>query len=103
MTREMEYQQAAAAGDTSAMYNLGQLYRHEFDPPDLAAARRWYEKAAEGGYTKAYFDLAYLLENQDLPSAMEWYEKAAAHGNATAMYNLGVLSESQDLQSAVEW
>ena len=39
------YEQAAAAGDTGAMYNLG-LLAERLDPPDLDQARHWYEQAA---------------------------------------------------------
>jgi TPR repeat protein len=41
------YEQAAAAGDTGAMRNLGWLLA-ELDPPELDQARYWYEQAAAG-------------------------------------------------------
>jgi hypothetical protein len=43
------WEKAAAAGDTSAMFNLGNLHANRLDPPDLVQARRWYQRAAESG------------------------------------------------------
>ncbi|HEY6689297.1 MAG TPA: hypothetical protein VI094_24160 [Propionibacteriaceae bacterium] len=40
------YQQAAEAGDSGAMFNLGYLLANRLDPPDLVQARRWYLRAA---------------------------------------------------------
>jgi TPR repeat protein len=40
-------EQAAAAGDTDAMYSLGLLLT-ELDPPELDRARYWYEQAVAG-------------------------------------------------------
>ncbi len=39
---------AAALGDGTAMFNLGALAERGFEgPPDLAQAKRWYERGAE--------------------------------------------------------
>ena len=38
------YEQAAAAGNVEAMYNLGVLLSTRLDPPDLAAARYWHQQ-----------------------------------------------------------
>ena len=40
-------QQAAAAGDTGAMFNLGVLAKNE---GDVTGAQRWYEQAAAVGH-----------------------------------------------------
>ena len=67
----------------------------QWDPPDLVAARAWYEAAAAAGHVGAMFNLGVLFANQwnppDLPAARAWYEKAAAGGDSAAMNNLGFL------------
>ena len=55
------YEKEAAAGDATAMNNLGTLYYYGHGVP------------------------------QDYSKAREWYEKAAAAGNAAAMRNVGLL------------
>ncbi|MGH3814167.1 MAG: hypothetical protein ACRDUV_17250, partial [Pseudonocardiaceae bacterium] len=42
-------ERAAKAGHTGAMTNLGILLATRWEPPELASARAWYEKAAEAG------------------------------------------------------
>jgi hypothetical protein len=73
--------QAAAGGDTDAMYNLGVLLATLLDPPELDEARYWYEQAA-AGHTDAMRNLGLLLATQldppDLDQARHWYEQAAA-------------------------
>jgi TPR repeat protein len=44
---------AAEAGDLDARYNLGLLLADLLDPPDLEAARGWYERAAQAGDSQA--------------------------------------------------
>jgi TPR repeat protein len=39
------------------MNNLGWLLHQQLDPPDLDTARRWYERAADGGHRKAKVNL----------------------------------------------
>jgi TPR repeat protein len=54
-------------------------------PPDLDAARHWYERAADAGNSDAMKDLGYLyawlMEPPDLDAACHWYERAADVGN----------------------
>ena len=73
-------EQAATAGDTHAMTNLGLLLADQWEPPDLPAARGWYEQAATAGHTDAMTNLGVLLadrwEPPDLPAARRWWEQA---------------------------
>jgi TPR repeat protein len=75
-------EQAAAAGDAQAAYNLGLLLVRRLDPPDLPAARRAYEQAAAAGNIDAGINLgallAFRLDSPDLPSARRAFEQATA-------------------------
>ena len=95
--------QAAEAGNTSAMFNLGYLLEDRVDPPELDQARDWYQKAAEAGNTYAMFNLGNLLKDNDPGQAYRWYEKAAEAGRADAMNNLGLLLKDSDPGQACRW
>jgi TPR repeat protein len=103
--------QAATAGHSGAMFNLGYLLSRRLDPPDLDEARRWYEKAATAGHSGAMVNLGYLLSQRldppDLDEARRWYEKAATAGDTDAMSNLGNLFSDRldppDLDEARRW
>jgi hypothetical protein len=90
----------AAAGETDAMNNLGVLFAGE----DPAAARTWYEQAANAGDTDAMNNLGGLLaklEPPDLDGARHWWEQAANAGHTDAMTNLApVLAIKGDLNGA---
>jgi TPR repeat protein len=74
------------------MNSLGLLYSHWTDPPDLDAARQWYERAADAGNHGAMNNLGWLLHKQmdppDLDAAWHWYERAADAGHSRAKVNL---------------
>ncbi|RMI29112.1 tetratricopeptide repeat protein [Nocardia stercoris] len=93
-----DYERAAAAGDASAMFDLGYLLEKS-DPPDRAGATEWYERAAAAGNTKAYFRLGFVLDKsddvRDQRTAIGWYEKAAELGDAVAMYNIGIIASER--------
>lgn len=60
---------------------------------NMSEARRWYEKAAEGGQTDAMWNLGGLYEKgaggpKNLTEARRWYEKAAALGHKQAEESL---------------
>jgi TPR repeat protein len=105
------WEKAAAAGDTSAMFNLGNLHANRLDPRDLDQARRWYQRAAESGDAAAMFNLGNLLVNRHHPPELEeargWYQRAAEAGHIAAMFNLGYLLASRldppDLDQARRW
>jgi TPR repeat protein len=73
------------------MFNLGHLYAELMQPPDLDAARHWWERAADTRHSEAMFNLAYLYANliqpPDLDAARHWYERGADAGNNEAMFN----------------
>jgi TPR repeat protein len=78
------YTTAASAGDASAAYRLGLLYRDgKGVASDPAAAARWLEVAAKGGHTQAEIALAGMYEQgvgvvRDPAAAYAWLDRAAA-------------------------
>jgi TPR repeat protein len=65
-------------------------------PRDLAAAARWYEKAAQRGEPNAQNQIGYFYQSgigvpKDVGRAMHWYQLSAASGDASALLNMGVL------------
>ncbi len=109
-----EYEKAAAAGDATAMRNLGALYYYGYGvPQNYEEARKWFEKAAANGNAAAMRTLGGLYHKgegvpQDYEKAKEWSERAAAAGDAVAMKNLGYLyykgeGVPQDYNQAKEW
>jgi localization factor PodJL len=91
----------AEAGHPAAQFYLGKLYEvgEHGVRQDLAEARRWTERAAEGGDPAAMHNLA-LFEfrgeggPQDLASAARWFRSAAEQGIVDSQFNLGLLYES---------
>ena len=81
-------------------------------PRDFQMAAKWYQKAAEQGYSAAQCSLGLMYENgygvpQNAQIAAEWYRKAAEQGYAFAQHNLGVMyfdgnGVPQDYQRAVD-
>jgi len=66
---------------------------------DLAEARRWTERAAEGGYAKAMHNLGlYYFEGAGGPrnttTAAQWFRRAADLGLVDSQFNLGRLYEN---------
>lgn len=92
-----EAQQAAEAGDASAMDTLGGLYcLGKGVSQDYAEAAKWFERAAENGNANAMTNLGVLNENGwgvsiDYTKAAEWYQRAAEAGDLNGMSNLGNL------------
>lgn len=90
-------QNAADAGNASAMFQLGSLYHIGVGVGrDFAKARELYQKAAHAGNTNAMFNLGVLYASgrgvaKDYAKAREWYQKGADAGNQDAMNNLGAL------------
>jgi len=105
----------AESGDAQAQYELARLY-HLGQPgaKDLAAAYRWYAKAAEKGHVGARYALGTMHAKgeavaQDYFRAVEWYRLAANLGNsADAQVALGELyflgrGTAQDVAVARDW
>jgi TPR repeat protein len=107
-------EQAAAAGNSQAMTQLGYLYQSGYGvPQDYEQARKLYEKASAAGNSQAMTQLGFLYQNgfgvsRDYEQARSWYEKSAAAGNAQAMTQLGFLYQNgfgvpRDYEQARSW
>jgi TPR repeat protein len=72
------------------MYNLGLMYLNgQGGAQDLAQAREWFQKAANGGHANAMYQLGLLYYQghgvaQDYAKASAWLEKAVDAGYADA-------------------
>jgi len=108
------FEQAAADGNSSAMTNLGVLYRDGNGVvADFLQARAWFEQAYAKGSVLAMRNLGFLYANgqgvpQDFAQARRWFEQAAAQGNAEATGQLGIYYQfgkgvTQDYLQARRW
>lgn len=106
---------AANLGYAPAQFYLAKLYENGEGGlrKDAAEARRWTERAAQGGDRKAMHNLGlYFFEGQGGPknttTAAQWFRKAADLGLSDSQYNLGRLYEegygvSQNAAEAYKW
>lgn len=106
---------AANLGYAPAQFHLGQLYASGESGvrKDPAAARRWTERAAEGGDRRAMHNLAmFLFEGSGGPAdpaaAASWFRKAAELGFVDSQFNLGRTLEkglgvAKDPAEAYRW
>ncbi len=89
--------EAAAGGDARALFEIGSRYAEQRGvKQDMAAAAKWYEKAAELGFAPAQYRIGNFYEKgigvaRDIKKSKTWYQLAAEQGNASAMHNLAVL------------
>ncbi|NEX93225.1 SEL1-like repeat protein [Caulobacter sp. 17J65-9] len=107
--RAMEVlERAANLGSPEAQYHLADVIE-ERDP---AAARRWTERSAKGGYSTAMHALATYYANgiggpRDTQAAIGWFKKAAELGYKDSYYNLGLmydaLADQRDPVEAYKW
>lgn len=81
----------AEKGDADAEFNLGQAYRLGRGVPiNLAAAKTWFERAANQGHVDAETTLGLLLfQNGDQPEGLGWLKKAAQQGEPRALLVYG--------------
>ena len=85
-----ETKKMAEAGDASAQYNLGLMYRHgDGVLKDSFEAVKWYRKSAEQGYALAQLNLGVMYNKgdgvlEDSVEAHAWYNNASANGNEAA-------------------
>jgi localization factor PodJL len=91
----------AEAGYAPAQFYLAKLYETGVSGvvKNMAEARRWTARAAEGGDRSAMHNLAlYYFRGeggpQDLATAARWFRKAAEAGVVDSQYNLGLLYQS---------
>jgi localization factor PodJL len=108
-------QKAANLGYAPAQFYLAKLYEDGQAglTKDLTEARRWTERAAEGGDRKAMHNLAlYNFEGvggpKNLTTAAQWFRRAADLGLVDSQYNLARLYEegfgvAQNPAEAYKW
>jgi localization factor PodJL len=108
-------QKAANLGYAPAQFYLAKLYEDGQGglTKDLTEARRWTERAAEGGDRKAMHNLAlYNFEGvggpKNLTTAAQWFRRAADLGLVDSQYNLARLYEegfgvAQNPAEAYKW
>ena len=106
---------AANLGSPGAQFHLAKLYENgELGlARDAAQARRWTERAAQGGERRAMHNLGlYYFDGvggaKDPTAAAQWFTKAAQAGLLDSQYNLGRLYEQgigveQDMGEAYKW
>lgn len=110
-----QLRKAANLGHSPAQFYLAKLYAEggaglKKDPVE---ARRWTQRAAEGGNRAAMHNLGIAMaEGQGGPKnatmAAQWFRRAADLGLVDSQYNLGVLYEqgrgvSQNAAEAYKW
>ncbi|WP_369060502.1 peptidoglycan-binding protein [Caulobacter sp. 73W] len=105
----------AEAGHPAAQFYMAKLYENGEGglKANPAEARRWTERAAQGGDRKAMHNLGlYYFEGQggqkNPAVAAEWFRKAADLGLVDSQYNLGRIYEAgfgvaQDEAEAYKW
>lgn len=110
-----DLREAADAGYPDAQFYLGRLYEAGSAglDKDLVQARRWTERAADGGNASAMYNLAsYLYAGEggakDATAAAEWFRRAAERGVVNSQYNLAQLYEKgygvpQNQAEAYKW
>ena len=88
----------ANAGDSEAMYHLGESYFHGDRglPQDKDEGLKWYHCAIEAGCGRAACNIGNLLVagngvEQDTEKALEYYQKAVELGWIPAFCNIGLL------------
>ncbi len=89
--------EAAALGHPPAQLQIGEFYKTgQGVDEDIAEARKWYERAAEGGNILAMHRVGVMTAQgeggpADLNIAIEWFEKAANRALVDSQYNLGAI------------
>jgi hypothetical protein len=81
----------AEKGDADAAFNLGQAYRlGRGVQTNLAAAKAWFERAANKGHVDAQTTLGLLLfQNGDQSAGLKWLKTAAEQGEPRALLVYG--------------
>ncbi len=107
--------QAAAAGNTAAVYWLGELATMDVEgyQKNFSTAVEYFRRAAEAGNCDAMLNLGDCLHAgvgvaQDPAEALKWYRQAATAGSPEAWLRLGLASlrgqgTPQDFDEAVSW
>ncbi len=109
-----DYHALAAAGDRHAQTRLGLMFLNgEGGPADYAAAREWFQKAADQHYARAEYELGIMAQKglgapRDFASMLSWYHRAERDGSPDAPQQLGYayqegLGVPIDLAQAADW
>jgi uncharacterized protein len=94
----------ADQGDADAAFNLAQAYKlGRGVTTDLAQAKLWYGRAAQGGHSQAAANYGLLLfQDGDRKAAMPWISKASDADDPRAQYVYGTALFNGDL-AAKDW
>lgn len=108
--------EAAERGNIEAMAAVGRIYDEGLGVNrDYNKAQEWYTKAAEAGYTPAFYPLSKLMStianNTKEPETKKgyrhqsdiWLQKAADAGDGQAQYRLGDRYFYQGSELAINW
>ncbi len=93
------YAQAAAAGNTAAMYGMGNLYfAGEGVNKDPAQAVAWFQKGAAAGNSECMLYLGIMYESgvgvaENTAEARKWYQASVNAGNAGAQALLDMMAK----------
>jgi localization factor PodJL len=110
-----DLKRAANLGFAPAQFYLGRIYEVGAAgvPKDMSEARRWTQRAAEGGDPAAMYNLASYLYagdggRKDPAGAVAWFRKAAERGVVNSQFNLAQLYETghgvtKNLAEAYKW
>jgi localization factor PodJL len=110
-----DLKRAANLGFAPAQFYLGRLYEAGASglAKNMGEARRWTERAAQGGDSAAMYNLAsYLYAGdggpKDPAGAVAWFRKAAERGVVNSQFNLAQLYETghgvpKNLAEAYKW
>ena len=101
------YDKAACDGHIESMNALGSLYFNEL-PPQYDEAAKWFERAAEKGFTRAITNLGICHEfgagvDKDWNSALKLYLQASEKGHVQGMYNAGYLYFQMGMSSIEQY
>lgn len=91
-------QNAAQKGNVQSMYDLA-FWNEGKENPDLQAAGKWYQKAADRDHLLAMYHLGYLYQTgsgvkKDLNKAFKLLQKAADRGHPGALDSLAAMYEN---------
>ena len=86
----VSYTQLASLGNAEAMNALGMIYFKGIGTEaNETLAIEWIEKAAHGGYSRAWYNLALLNKVNEPAKAMKYFEKSALAGYLNAYTDWG--------------
>ena len=105
----------ANGGDPSAQFVVGKLYDYGNGglKQNTEVAVRWYQRAADQGYSGAQFNMGNCYQlgegvKEDKKQAVFWYRQAALQDDADSQYMLGLCYANgegvdKDNKKAIEW